>query len=832
MIGPPPTWRPFGRLRSAAASAATASREFAQRSRLRQIPGAGLFPRNPLVCGYYLDSIRITYLAALPVKNEFPSLPGVPLFAKGAEFAPSSPSAAGNGRPESSPAGESGAGSQQTTEPAAAPGVDPLERCLLEILSLHGKALSLAALRSQVKRLDRPWQTEDLVDAVSSLGFIVTEQRLDSGGVESLGLPALVRLYPEGRPAVILGRTRAGLEVMDPLRGESPAVFGIQELSTALMAGAPALCFTPPLRVPAEQESVPRGRYGHWFWGPIASAKPLYMQVILAAFITNLFAVSASIFTMVVYDRILPNNAIDSLLALLVGMAIIFISDFAIRTLRGYFLDVAGARADLAIADSLFEHVLDLELRARRGSVGSLANVLKEFESVRDFLTSATLTTLIDIPFAVLFVVIIWMIGGPLAYVPLVILPLMLLVGLALQPALSRLVKTGFEDGQAKHAVLVETLSGLETVKALGAGAIMRRRWQTALAHQSRVGLRTRMLAQLAGNFTNLGAQAAQVAVVAAGVFLVYQGKIGMGAIIACSILVGKAVTPLAQLAQLITRAHQTWVSYKALRALMSEPREHDPARSYLPRDVIKGEIEFRQVSFRYPDQRAGGLEKVSFKIKAGERVAIIGRVGSGKTTISRLLMGFYQPTEGAIVVDGSNVRQIDPADLRRNVAAVMQDVWLMTGTVLENIACGAHRPSETDILAAAQVAGVHDFISQHPDGYGMKLGERGEGLSGGQKQAIAIARALVGKPPVLLMDEPTSAMDINAERQLIERLGPVVANGTLIVITHKATLLELVDRVIVIDAGKVVADGPKEQVLGSAQPQRQPPVRPVSAAA
>jgi ATP-binding cassette subfamily C protein LapB len=342
----------------------------------------------------------------------------------------------------------------------------------------------------------------------------------------------------------------------------------------------------------------------------------------------------------------------------------------------------------------------------------------------------------------------------------------------------------------------------------------MRKRWQKAIAHQSQIGLKTRMLSQLAGNAANLGMQASSVAVVAVGVYLARDGSIGTGAIVACSMLSGRAIQPFAQLAQLLTRLNQCVVSYKSLKTLMSLPREHAPNVNYIPRGRIQGAIELRDVSFRYEGQQSGGLEKISIKINPGEKIAIIGRVGSGKTTLSKLILGLQKPTEGAVLVDGCDLRQFDKADLRKNFGAVLQDIWLMSGTVRHNIALGAVRPSQKDILEAAEVAGVHDFLATHPDGYNLKLAERGEGLSGGQRQAISIARALVGRPSVILMDEPTSAMDVNAERTLIERLKPRVKDATLIVITHKGTLIDLVDRVIVMDQGRVVADGPKDKVL------------------
>ena len=684
--------------------------------------------------------------------------------------------------------------------------------CLLSVLTHLDKPMSEAAVRSRVADHEDGWNWARMLDALESLGFGV---RTLEGGMLTLKEsvePVLVRLKSGGAAAFLPSSEGDTPLVMWPMRSLAEEDWTVESLFEA--CDGTMVAISPPLRVPQDEEHLPRGRMGHWFWGPLMAAKPLYIQVGITALLTNVFALGTSIFSMIVYDRVLPNNATDTLLALIIGITLVLSFDFAIRTLRGYFLDVAGARADAIIADTLFDQIMDIELSAKRGSVGSLANVLKEYESIREFLTSATMTTVIDIPFSILFLFVIFAIGGPTAWVMVVIVPFLIFSSLAVQPQLRRLVQTSFEDGQTKQSILVETLSGLETVKAVGAAGHMRKRWQKAIAHQSQIGLKTRMLSQLAGNAANLGMQASSVAVVAVGVYLARDGSIGTGAIVACSMLSGRAIQPFAQLAQLLTRLNQCVVSYKSLKTLMSLPREHAPNVNYIPRGRIQGAIELRDVSFRYEGQQSGGLENISIKIKPGEKIAIIGRVGSGKTTLSKLILGLQKPTEGAVLVDGCDLRQFDKADLRKNFGAVLQDIWLMSGTVRHNIALGAVRPSQKDILEAAEVAGVHDFLATHPDGYNLKLAERGEGLSGGQRQAISIARALVGRPSVILMDEPTSAMDVNAERTLIERLKPRVKDATLIVITHKGTLIDLVDRVIVIDQGRVVADGPKDTVL------------------
>ncbi len=694
---------------------------------------------------------------------------------------------------------------------AAAGGVQPLEACLLFLLAHHGRPMSLAALRATVARPERDWRDSDFVEAIESLGF-----QTRSGKSAKLPTPAknepLLLLGRDGAACVLLDRPAADrYEVFLPA-AERPVTLDAEELQP-LYAGR-WLQVQPVSRLRKLLSGVAQGRRGHWFWGPVLIARPLYARAALAATLTNLFALATSIFSMIVYDRIIPNNAVASLYALLVGVSIVFASDFLIRSLRAYFLDVAGSRADLEIADAVFDQVLDLDMRSRRGPSGSLASILREFESIRDFFTSATLTTLIDIPFALLFIVVLYWIGGPMAWVPIVAWPLVIGAGLLLQPTLQRQSQLSQEDSQHKQGVLVEALAGLESIKAVGAGAIMRRRWQDAVAHQARLGLQTRMLATLAANWSNLVFMVSQVSVVTVGVFLAVDGHIGSGAVVAGSILCGRAIQPLAQLSQLLGRLNQSLASFAALNKIMSLPREHPANQERLAHDVLRGSIELREVSFSYPNQTMPILEKISLRIEPGERVAIIGRVGSGKTTLMKMLLGLYPPDEGALLIGGSDMRQIDPADLRRNIGAVLQDVWLMSGTLRQNIALGADRPSDAQIMAVAELAGVHEFAVLHPQGYQLRLGESGEGLSGGQRQAVGMARALIGDPPILLFDEPTSAMDPTAERLLLQRLKGAVQGKTLVLVTHKPSMLELVDRVIVLERGRIIAQGPKEQVM------------------
>ncbi len=691
--------------------------------------------------------------------------------------------------------------------------VDPIEEALLCTLRHLGKSLSAHALRSRVAKLPGKWSFEDAKEAAESLGVKVESIQIE----KVLALRYYPLLVPISDEEVLVITSRVDDEWFKVVRSGSdqPEKIALDDLERQLQQsqGSDALLMSHRVTTVSRQDGA-RGRYGHWFFGPILQAKRLYLQVAVAAFLTNLFAVTTSIFSMTVYDRVIPNNAIDTLYALLIGAAIVFISDFLIRSLRGYFLDVAGARADMVVGDTLFEQILDMQMAARKGSTGSVANMLKEFESLREFLTSTTLVTLIDIPFTILFLLIIWSIGGPMVYVPLAVIPLMIGAGLIVQPRLSRLSQAAYEDGKNKHTVLVETLNGMETIKSLGAGSMMRHRWQQAVLHQSELGLKQRMWSSFATNVANLSQQLVQVGVVTTGFFLVGEGQIGFGAIIACTILAGRAISPLSQLSQLLSRMNQSLSSYRALRELMTQPREHSEQREYVVRDQFVGRIEFREVSFTYPGAETNTLKDLSFVIEPGDRVAILGRIGSGKTTVAKLLLGLYTPDSGSVLIDGVDVRQIDPADLRKGVGTVLQDVWLMSGTVRDNIALGTGSVSDEAILRAARIAGVEDFISQHPHGYAMEVGERGEGLSGGQRQAVSIARAIVTEPPIWLFDEPSSAMDQQAEGVLVQRLKEAIGERTFITITHKSSMVGLVNKVIIIDQGRASYVGAPDKVL------------------
>jgi ATP-binding cassette subfamily C protein LapB len=558
---------------------------------------------------------------------------------------------------------------------------------------------------------------------------------------------------------------------------------------------------------------IPTPRLAEWLMGPMRRNRATYWKVALAAVFINIFGLLTSLFTMTVYDRVVPNNATSSLVALTIGFAIVVIFDFTLKLLRAYFVDHAGAQIDRDIGDVVFDRMLAMRLELRQGSTGALSGLMRELEALRDFFASATLTAVVDVPFIILTLTIVWIIGGPVVLVPGLMVPLVILVGWLTHPALERLSARAMGEGLQKQSVLVETIGGIETVKTAGAAPLLARRWQKAVEQHSDSSLRQRLVGTIGVTFATSAGTISYAGVVIVGVHLIAVRDMTMGGLIACSILAGRAIAPLAQISQLLTRLTSTRTAYRQLNDMMKRPPE-GPEGEALKLHKVDGKIEFRNVGFRYPGAAERALDGLGFTINPGEHVGLLGRVGSGKSTIARLILGLYPPEEGLIMVDGTDIRQLDPAQLRSHIGAAMQESVLLTGSVRENIALGRANVSDEELLRASEISGTHQFIGQIANGYDLRLADRGEGLSGGQRQSIAIARALAGRPSIILMDEPSSAMDAQSETALIQRLKEEFKDRTVILITHRPPLLQLVDRIILLDHGKIISDGPRDNVL------------------
>jgi type I secretion system ATPase, LssB family len=555
-------------------------------------------------------------------------------------------------------------------------------------------------------------------------------------------------------------------------------------------------------------------RVRHWFWDVIFQSWPIYSEVLVGSLLVNVFAVATPLFIMNVYDRVVPNHAIETLWVLAFGVAGVYIFDFIIKLLRGYFIDIAGKRSDLILSSNIFEKIMGMRLENRPPSVGGFASNIHEFEAFRDFFTSATLTTLVDLPFLFIFIGIIWMIAGSLAYIPAIVLPLAVLGAILVQGPLKNNISDIARYSAQKGALLHESLSSLELLKTLGAEGQMQRRWEQNTGQIARLALRSRLYSSVSVLFTSFLFQASVIGVVIYGVYKISEGELTTGGLIACSMLTGRVLAPIAQIAALITRFHHAKNSLGSINHLMSLPVEREAGMKFLHRAQLKGSIEFKNVSFNYPQQPFKALSNVSFRMRAEEKVALIGRIGSGKSTVEKLIMGLYQPQEGSILIDGTDLRQLDPADLRRKIGYVPQDVTLLFGTLKDNITMGSRYVEDDAVLAAAELAGVTQFANRHPLGFDLPVGERGAALSGGQRQSVVLARAMLLNPPIYIMDEPTNSMDNSSEDTFKQRFQQHLAGKTLLLVTQKSSLLSLVDRLIVMDNGNIVADGPKDSVV------------------
>lgn len=712
------------------------------------------------------------------------------------------------------------ASAEPAVEPAAAetagstapPSGNAFEQALMYASAQLGRPSSLPVLRGALPDDVRQAAAAHLPSLLAHLGLTSRHVDLRDAQFDTLAMPVLVIMDGGAAAAVVTEVVDADtLRIALVSSGTTvpaPALMARRELCSRALDAAYVL------RVAAGSHAGWRERHA-WLVQPLAENWWPYVQVAVAAVVTNILGLAISFFSMVVYDRVLPNSAMESLVALAVGVAIAIGFDFIVKTLRSSFIDGAGARVDVRIGERLFDQIMEMRLKARRESVGSLAGVMRELESLRDVLASATLVAAVDLPFVLFFLLVIWLIGGPLVIVPALAVPLVIGVGLFVQPVLRESSAASLAEGRNKQGVLVETIAALELVKASGAARMMRRRWRESVVHHAQVSNQSRLVSQLAINCTLLAQQVAQVGIVVHGAILAARGEVSMGIIIGSVMLAGRALAPLGQIAGVLTRLNQAVSSFKALDAIMQAPADRMPQQRYLSRPRLEGRIELRGVSFAYPGQAGKALDNLWLSIQPGERVALVGRIGSGKSTVLRLLLGLHEPDAGSVLVDDTDLRQIDPLDLRASMGAVLQDSWLFSGTVRENIAIDPHAIGDADVLRAAKLAGVHDFIGTHPSGYDLKLTERGEGLSGGQRQSICIARALARDPAVLVLDEPTSMMDSATEAELIARLREATQGKTVIVVTHRTAVLDLVDRIIAFDKGKVIADGPRS-ILGA----------------
>lgn len=697
---------------------------------------------------------------------------------------------------------------------------DPLLDCLVELTRIHGRPSTHAALSAGLP-LEKGGLTPSLfARAAARAGFSSKVVRRPLEKIDAALLPVIL-LLENNEACLLLGwdEGKQTAKMLFPDTAQGTVALSLEDLLSRYTGIA--IFARPHFRFDQRTPTLAKVKHRHWFWGSLLEQVPIFKDVLAAALLINLFGLAMPLFTMNVYDRVVPNFAVETLWVFSGGLLLVFVLDYAIRLMRGHFVDLASSRVDLKLSSLIMERVLGMRMSQRPASVGAFASNLRSFETVRDFIASATVTTLIDLPFAILFLLVLAWIAWPLVFLPLIGILVIVVYSYIVQHKMHELSETTFRASALRNATLVESLTALETIKAHGAESQMQEKWEKATAFLARVSGQLRLLSSSSINGASSIQQFVNLTIVIAGVYLIHERMLTMGGLIASTMLAGRAMAPMGQVVGLLLQFQNAKTALTALEKIMETPGERSEESTFIHRPEVRGEIEFKDVHFSYPGRKEEALRGVSFRITPGERVVVIGRVGSGKTTLQKLILGLYAPTEGSVMLDGVDLRQLDPADLRRNLGYVEQDSLLFYGSLRYNITIRAPYADDLAVVAAAELAGLTEFVNAHPEGFDMQISERGESLSGGQRQGIAIARAVLLDPPVMLLDEPTSSMDFTSEAQLKERFKSYSQHKTMIIVTHRSSLMELADRIIVMDAGVIVADGPRDTVVAALQSGR-----------
>ena len=692
--------------------------------------------------------------------------------------------------------------------------VDDLLGCLLFLSKYHNRETSGESLTFGLPIHKTSMNISMFHQAASRIGLITkTVNREKIKDITKLALPSVLLLDKKRACVLVSYNLKEGTaQVIIPGLISGETQMSIEKLESEYTGEVIIIKPEYNFNNRIEKEVVVENPK-EWFWGTLKRNNGIYTQVIVVSLFINLFILATPLFTMNVYDRVLPNNAIETLWALFIGISLVMLFDLLLKILRSHFLGIASKRADTIMSNKIFSHLLNIKLEAKPASTGQFVSRLQSFENVREFFTSATITAIVDLPFALIFILVIYFIAGPLAYVTIVTVILSLGLSWYFQKPLKSIVEKSVKEDQIKQTTLIETVSGLEIIKSVKAQNRMKTHWDNSVSKTVHYSDKGHFLSQTVTYLTAFISQFSNIAIVAAGVYLAQEGEITMGAIIAAMILNGRVIAPISQLVGMIIKFDRTMLSLNNLDEVMRMPVEKEN-KSYISRPNLKGDIELKDVQFSYKDQNRQTLKDINIKIKQGEKVAILGKIGSGKSTLLKLIMNLYEPTKGSVLIDGLDTRQIDPTDLRHAIGSVPQEPFLFMGTVKDNLTIGEQYVSDEEILRVSKIAGLDEFLGKHEAGYDLLVGERGDGLSGGERQSVTLARALISDPNIIILDEPTNSMDRQTEKSFINKLQNIVQEKTLVVVTHKTSLLQLVDRVIIIEDGKVIVDGPKEEVF------------------
>jgi len=675
-------------------------------------------------------------------------------------------------------------------------------------------------------RLQFDWHENQTIDEILTLaarqiGMNYRKAQLDLDEISPWHLPVIVEMK-DGQVGV-LDKIDANQNLSVQLSGDQ----GLAQIFTFDILKSHVI----NIYILRPEKSVPDARIDEyikpyeasWFWAIILRDWKRYIDIMFASLIANILALATIVFSMNVYDRVIPAQSVPTLWVLAGGVLIAAIFEFCLRVARIYLSDILGKRADLSISDLVFGHALRIKNKERSKSTGTFISQIRELEGVRDLVTSTTISAIADLPFFLLFLIIFWLIGGNLFWVMIVVVPLMIIPGILIQKPLAKLASEGMRESAIRNAMLVESIQGIEDIKLLRAESRFQNQWNHMNEVSADISMRQRKLVGVMMAWTQKIQGLAFAIVVLVGCFAVMKGEMTTGALVACSILSSRMLGPIAQISGVLGRLQQAKVAKTGLDELMKKTVDQPPHAHLIHRPALSGNYELNQVEFRYNETEGKPILLISkLNIKAGERIAILGRNGAGKSSLLQLLAGMQEPIKGQIKLDDIALGLIDPLDIRRDIGLLNQNAHLFFGSIRENLKLGAPLATDIDILKALDLAGALEFLQEKKEGLDYQILEGGVGLSGGQKQALLLARLLIRKPNILLLDEPTAALDDVSEKHFIEQLNSWLGNKTLIVATHRQAILELVDRVIVVNNGKIVIDGPKEQVLKLSQPKQQ----------
>ena len=693
-------------------------------------------------------------------------------------------------------------------------GEDPLREGLCLLCSQLGRPATVAELGDGLA-LEHGRLPLDLVPKAlrrAGLTARLAERSLDS--LNGRLLPALL-LLNDGGTLLLIGRQGDQARVLLPESGGGQLNMPMTELAQ-LYRGSAVLARAVHVS-DGRAGAFARNLDGHWLKGPLQTCWPTYLEVGVAAFMANVLAVTSALFAMQVYDRVVPNHAFDTLWILSSGVALAIVLEFLFRWLRAHLLDSTGKRLDLQLSSRLFEQAMQIKLDAKPRSIGAFSSQVREFESVREFFTSSTAGAISDLPFVVIFLIVIAFIGGPVAWAPFFAVWLMLLPSWFLQGKMAHLSRLNLREGAVKNGLLLESIDNLETVKATRAEGRNLRLWESLSAELSVVGVKVRNLSALLGYSANMIQQLCYVAVVAIGVYQIDAGEMTVGALVACSILSSRTVAPMSMVAGILVRWQHVKVALEGLDNLMQAPVERPAGRHFTRKPNLVGHYQLEAVQVRYHPEAPLALNLRKLEIKAGEKVALLGGNGAGKSTLLRLLSGLSDPMSGRLLLDDVSLSQIEPADRRSMIGYLPQDIALFYGTLRDNLLLDGAHHTDADLFAALDAVGLGEFVRAHPLGLDMPISGSAS-VSGGQRQAIGLSRLLLQEPRIVLMDEPTATFDQTNEAHVIQYLQQWLAGRTLVVSTHRRTILALTQRAVVLNQGQVVMDGPLEGIVNGNQ--------------